>query len=211
MWLMEKFLLFVMLLAVGVVSGIMLLSKNQQSATQQDIGNTISGMPTSALNKPQPTSVPTQPALVDPQSTIAATQAIIKTSRGDITLQLFASEAAKTVTNFAQKAQSGYYNGLTFHRVEDWVIQGGDPLGNGTGGKDMVTELNNEPFVVGSLGMAGHQGEGGIINNDSQFFITKKDSSFLNDQYTNFGKVISGMDVVNQIQIGDKILGITVQ
>ncbi len=134
--------------------------------------------------------------------------AIIRTSKGDIELTLYPKDAPNTVANFVNKAKSGFYNNLIFHRVEDWVIQGGDPLGNGTGGDKIPTELNNKPFVVGSLGVA----RGGDINisNDSQFFITKKDSQFLNGQYTNFGIVTKGMDVVEKIAIGDKILGINI-
>ena len=136
-------------------------------------------------------------------------KAVIKTSKGDIELTLYASKAPNTVANFVNKAKSGFYNNLIFHRVEDWVIQGGDPLGNGTGGGKMATELNNKPFVVGSLGVA----RGGDVNisNDAQFFITKADASWLNGQYTNFGIVTKGIEVANKIEIGDKILGITLQ
>jgi cyclophilin family peptidyl-prolyl cis-trans isomerase len=135
--------------------------------------------------------------------------AIIKTAKGDIVLSLFPNEAPKTVANFVSKAQSGYYNNLTFHRVEDWVIQGGDPLGNGTGGGTMPTELNEQKFVIGSLGVA--RGQDIAVSNDSQFFITKTEASWLNRQYTNFGIVTSGLEVVNKIVIGDKILEITIK
>jgi peptidyl-prolyl cis-trans isomerase B (cyclophilin B) len=138
----------------------------------------------------------------------ASVSATIKTSKGDIDVTLFGDQAPITVKNFIEKAQTNYYNGLIFHRVEDWVIQGGDPTGTGNGGGQMPTEDNQEPFVVGSLGMA--RGSNPQISNDSQFFITKTDASWLNGQYTNFGIVTSGMDVVNKIQIGDKILGITI-
>ena len=134
---------------------------------------------------------------------------IIKTSKGNIEFTLYPKEAPSTVNNFIQKAKSGFYNNLIFHRVEDWVIQGGDPLGNGTGGGNMKTELNNKPFVVGSLGVA--RGQDISVSNDSQFFFTKTDASWLNGQYTNFGIVTNGIDVVNKIQIGDKIFGITLQ
>lgn len=134
--------------------------------------------------------------------------AVIKTVRGDIELNLYPKEAPNTVNNFVQKAKSGFYNNLIFHRVEDWVIQGGDPSGNGTGGGNMPVEFNNKPFIVGSLGIAS-RGDG-KVQNDAQFFITKKDSQFLNGKYTNFGIVKSGMDVVNKIEIGDKILGIEI-
>jgi len=130
----------------------------------------------------------------------------ITTSKGDIELELYPLAAPKTVDNFLKKAEAGFYNNLTWHRVEDWVIQGGDPSGNGTGGGDQSTELNDLTFSLGSIGIA--RGGDIRINNDSQFFIVKKDSAFLDKQYTNFGKVIIGMDVVDRIEIGDKILGI---
>lgn len=140
---------------------------------------------------------------------IEVTTIIIKTSKGDIELTLYPKDAPNTVNNFLQKAKSGFYNDLSFHRVEDWVVQGGDPLGNGTGGGNMKTELNNKPFIVGSLGVA--RGQDIKVSNDAQFFITKTEAPWLNGQYTNFGIVKEGMDVVNKIEIGSKILGITLR
>lgn len=144
-----------------------------------------------------------------PSSENETIQARIKTSKGDVELTLYPKEAPNTVKNFLAKVKSGFYTDKIFHRVEDWVIQGGDPLGNGTGGGNMPTELNNKPFVVGSLGVA--RGGDIKISNDSQFFIVKTDASWLNNQYTNFGIVTKGMDVVTNIVIGDKILGITIE
>lgn len=143
------------------------------------------------------------------ESVKASYSAVIKTSKGDISLTLFGKDAPNTVKNFVSKAKSGYYKGLLFHRVEDWVVQGGDPKGDGTGGGQMQTEINNLPFVEGSLGIARR---GDIkVSNDSQFFITKSESSHLNGQYTNFGMVTKGMDVVKSMAIGDKILGIEIE
>src|SRR5690349_17562909 len=176
-----------MIVGVGLVSGILLLSKTTQPQTPAFSLTTTpapSGTQQQAQQPITPTSVP-----IGPQEVLAPKGAVISTSKGDITVQLFATEAAKTVDNFAHKAKSNYYKGLIFHRVEDWVVQGGDPLGNGTGGGPLVTETNEEPFVVGSLGVAGTQGQNGIESNDSQFFIVKQDASWLNHQYTNFGKV----------------------
>ena len=127
---------------------------------------------------------------------------------GSITLQLFPEAAAKTVQNFEQKANSGFYNGLIFHRVEDWVVQGGDPRGTGAGGGTMPSELNDRPFGVGAVGVA--RGRDMRINNDSQFFICTKPAEWLNREYTNFGQVIDGMDTVQAIRVGDKIKRITV-
>lgn len=135
--------------------------------------------------------------------------AIISTNAGQFTIALDSQAAPKTVENFIQKARSDYYKGFTFHRVEDWVTQGGDPKGDGTGGGDQKTELSDRNFAEGAVGVA----RGGDINisNDSQFFICTKDCTFLNNQYTYFGKVTSGIDVVKQIKIGDKIESIQIE
>jgi cyclophilin family peptidyl-prolyl cis-trans isomerase len=138
----------------------------------------------------------------------ASATAVIKTSKGDITLILYGEDAPYTVANFIKKAKDGYYANMTFHRVEDWVIQGGDPKGDGTGGGSMPVEFNDHSFTQGALGVAS-RGDG-VTQNDSQFFITKSDATYLDHQYTNFGYVKEGMDVVNQIAIGDKILGVTI-
>lgn len=132
-----------------------------------------------------------------------ATQAAIVTSKGTIKIELYASDTPGTVSNFITKSKSGFYDNLTFHRVEDWVIQGGDPKGTGAGGGSIPVEFNLKPFVVGSVGVAS-RGDG-VTQNDSQFFITKTEASHLDGKYTNFGKVTEGMDVVNKISIGDKI------
>ena len=173
-------------------------------ANQQTIGQVVQ---TNQVQQNTATNV--APTFGVEEGIKASYSALIKTSKGDIELILNGKDAPNTVKNFIYKAKSGYYNGLIFHRVEDWVIQGGDPKGNGTGGGLMQTELNQTPFVSGSLGVA--RGADIRVSNDSQFFITKSDASWLNGQYTNFGAVRNGMDVVGKIEIGDKILGITVE
>jgi peptidyl-prolyl cis-trans isomerase B (cyclophilin B) len=137
---------------------------------------------------------------------------VIDTAKGKIVAKLYTDASAgvpNTVANFVDKANKGEFNGRIFHRVEDWVIQGGDPLGNGTGGGQMKSEYNQIPFKAGALGVA--RGNDPAINNDSQFFITKSDADYLNGQYTNFGQVTEGMDVVQKIAIGDKINKITIE
>ena len=192
---MKKYVLFGIIVLLGVF-GLTMFQKSSEAP------------PTTPSQTEEQTTTQSTPSgiITDVSNTQTA---IIKTEKGDITLTLYPTEAPKTVANFIAKAKSGFYNNLTFHRVEDWVIQGGDPLGTGTGGGDMPTELNNKPFVVGSLGVA--RGGDIKISNDAQFFITKKDSAFLNSQYTNFGIVTNGMDVVKNIEIGDKILGIAIE
>jgi peptidyl-prolyl cis-trans isomerase B (cyclophilin B) len=136
---------------------------------------------------------------------------VIDTAKGRIVAKLNTDPSAgvsKTIANFEQKANSGYFNGLVFHRVEDWVIQGGDPQGTGMGGGTMPSEYNQLTFKAGALGVA--RGGDPALNNDSQFFITKSDANWLDGQYTNWGQVTQGMDVVNQIAIGDKINSVSI-
>jgi len=149
-----------------------------------------------------------QATLAPEQEVKASYSAVIKTTKGNISVILRGDAAPRTVKNFIIKADSGFYKNLSWHRVEDWVIQGGDPQGDGSGGGSMQTELNQLPFTAGSLGIARKNDI--RVSNDAQFFITKKDASWLNEQYTNFGQVTEGMDVVNSMVVGDKILSITV-
>ena len=133
----------------------------------------------------------------------------IKTKDGEIVLKLYTDVAPKTVANFVSKAESGFYKNLTFHRViPGFMAQGGDPLGTGTGGGDQKSEINNLPFKRGTIGLAR---AGNIeISNDSQFFIcfSTEGCQHLTGDYVNFGEVVSGLDVLDKIKIGDKILDI---
>jgi peptidyl-prolyl cis-trans isomerase B (cyclophilin B) len=140
----------------------------------------------------------------------AATKATVELAKGgSFTFTLRPDKAPQTVARFAEKSRSGFYNDKLFHRVEDWVVQGGDPSGNGTGGEKVPSEYNDLSFKLGSVGIA--RGQDPAINNGSQWFVVKRDSTFLDKQYTNFGIVTSGMDVVNGIKIGDKIKGIKIE
>ncbi len=140
----------------------------------------------------------------------SATTAIVELEKGgSFTIALRPDKAPQTVSRFVSKVKEGFYNGLKFHRVEDWVVQGGDPLGTGTGGGRVPSEFNDLTFSLGAVGIA--RGQDAAFNNDSQWFVVKKDSTFLDKQYTNFGAVTSGMDVVQKIAIGDKIKSIRVQ
>ncbi|MFL5733090.1 MAG: peptidylprolyl isomerase [Chloroflexia bacterium] len=137
---------------------------------------------------------------------------VIETPKGTIVCSLATSadaNVANTIANFEQKANSGTFNGRKFHRVEDWVIQGGDPTGTGSGGEKMPAEYNNLPFNAGALGVA--RGPDKSRNSDCQYFIVKRDSRFLDREYTNFGQVIEGMDVVKAISIGDAMTKVTVE
>ena len=202
---MKKYFLFGIIILLGVFGLTMLQKSSDPPPTTTDTAETQSEKQLLPSVSDQTQATPSG-IITDVNN---AQTAIIKTEKGNITLTLYPTDAPKTVANFIAKAKNGFYKNLTFHRVEDWVVQGGDPLGTGTGGGNMPTELNNKPFIVGSLGIA--RGADLKISNDAQFFITTTDASWLNNQYTNFGIVTNGMDVVKNIEIGDKILKIEIE
>lgn len=154
---------------------------------------------------PTSTTMTTSPTKTQTQDNLVA----IKTKDGEIVLKLYQDIAPKTVANFISKANSGFYKNLIFHRViPGFMAQGGDPLGTGTGGGDQKSEMNNVPFVRGTIGLA--RGGNREISNDSQFFIcfNTQGCQHLTGDYVNFGEVISGLDVLDKIVQGDKILDI---
>lgn len=141
-------------------------------------------------------------AMTDSSETLSGKHTVVlKTTKGDITLELDADAAPKTVTNFITLAKRGYYDGLTFHRViPEFMIQGGDPNGNGTGGESIYGEsFEDEPNSLkmerGVIAMANR----GPDTNGSQFFITVIATDWLQGRHTIFGHVTKGMDVVDAI------------
>ncbi len=127
-------------------------------------------------------------------------QAVIHTDKGDITIQLFADKAPRTVNNFVFLARQGFYDGVIFHRViKNFMVQGGDPTGTGTGGPGYKFEDEFDPNLKhdkpGVLSMA----NAGKNTNGSQFFITHVPTSWLDGKHSVFGQVTKGMDVVNSI------------
>jgi cyclophilin family peptidyl-prolyl cis-trans isomerase len=136
----------------------------------------------------------------------------VHTSRGDFVIALVEPKVApQTVNNFVYLSQNHYYEGLTFHRVvPGFVVQGGDPLGNGTGGPNykLPDESNPSKWPRGTVGMA--SSAAGVSG--SQFFITLGEAPFLasNGVYNHFGQVTSGMDVVDKIQVGDTMKSLEV-
>lgn len=162
------------------------------------------------------------------------TKAIVDTPRGSFTIQLYEKEAPKTVENFRKLVKDGFFDGLTLHRVEPgFVVQGGDPKGDGTGGPayalakklgvspantpkegepepefyTLQAEINEQKHVEGTLGMAR---QADTVNperqsNGSQFYICLNPQAHLDGQYTVFAQVIEGMSVVKSVQRGDKI------
>lgn len=139
-------------------------------------------------------------------------QAIINTDRGTMVVELYPNEAPGTVENFKKLSDSGFYNGLTFHRViPNFVIQGGDPKGNGTGGPGYSikceTEGNPHRHLRGSLSMA-HAGKD---TGGSQFFVCHSPQPHLDGIHTVFGRVVEGLDVLDNIKQGDHMTTVEIK
>jgi peptidyl-prolyl cis-trans isomerase B (cyclophilin B) len=149
------------------------------------------------------------PTVIDATKKYTAT---VHTNRGDFVIAFVDPKVApQTVNNFVYLAQNHYYDGLTFHRVvAGFVVQGGDPLGNGTGGPayKLPDETNSSNWPRGTAGMA--SSSAGVSG--SQFFITLGDAPFLatSGVYNHFGQISSGMDVIDKIQVGDRMTSIDV-
>jgi cyclophilin family peptidyl-prolyl cis-trans isomerase len=161
--------------------------------------------------RPAPTTVAADvyqaPRLVSPP---VSTQLYIDTDRGTIQVELAVLDAPLTVDNFVTLARKGFFNGLSVHRVvPDFVVQDGDPRGDGEGGPGYTIrdEMNERPYLRGTVGMAldPWPDTGG-----SQWFITHSPQPHLDAHYTVFGRVVSGMDVVDKIQQFDVIRAIRV-
>lgn len=139
-------------------------------------------------------------------------QAVMDTDRGRMILDLYPDAAPGTVDNFVKLIQSGFYDGLTFHRViPNFVVQGGCPRGDGTGGPGYTikceTAGNPHKHVRGSLSMA-HAGKD---TGGSQFFICHSPQSHLDNVHTVFGQVVEGLDVLDQIRQGDHMTAVSIR
>ena len=146
------------------------------------------------------------PGLLKPE-VLENKKAVIQTSKGIIALKIY-PEASMAASNFILLSANGFYDGLTFHRIEDWVVQGGDPEGTGRGdpGYQFPDEPVTKAYIKGIVAMA----NSGPDTNGSQFFILKKDTS-LPPNYTIFGDVISGQDVVEKLTAGDVMQKVIIQ
>jgi cyclophilin family peptidyl-prolyl cis-trans isomerase len=146
--------------------------------------------------------------------------AVLETEKGNLVIELFAKDVPRTVNNFAFLARQGFYDGTTFHRViPDFMVQGGDPTGMGSGGPGyrFDDEFTSHAHVTGAVSMA----NSGVNTNGSQFFITYEPTPWLDRQHTVFGQLVEGMDVLKSLTPrdpsqnpqfeGDKIIRVTIQ
>jgi peptidyl-prolyl cis-trans isomerase B (cyclophilin B) len=141
----------------------------------------------------------------------ATSRARITTDKGDIVFTFYPQDAPQHSAAFIKLARAGFYNGTTFHRVEPgFVIQGGDPSGNGTGGPgyQLDAEFNENPHITGTVAMARSSNPNSA---GSQFYICLGDAPFLNRQYTVFGHVVEGQSVVNGVRKGDVMNSVTIE
>ena len=171
------------------------------------VGKTVATAPA----KPATKYTAPPPMTIDTSKVYVAT---IETDRGNIVVELYPADAPQHVNNFVFLAKEGFYNGLTFHRVEPgFVIQGGDPLGNGQGGPgyNIPAEIKLK-HTEGALAAArlSDQVNPKRDSSGSQFYITLAATPNLDGAYTVYGQVVQGMDVVKKVQRGDKIKQITI-
>jgi peptidyl-prolyl cis-trans isomerase B (cyclophilin B) len=174
----------------------------------------LSLMPSPVSAAPPETKPAAKPA---PKAAVEHPIVTMETDKGTIKIKLYPEEAPNTVANFISLIRKGFYNGLNFHRVEPgFVIQGGDPKGNGSGGPGYAIKNENDKFLKhnrGAVAMA----NAGMDTAGSQFYIViEKPAPFLDEKengvnkYTIFGQVISGQEAAEKIQVGDKIKKVTV-
>jgi cyclophilin family peptidyl-prolyl cis-trans isomerase len=169
-----------------------LLHELDPSAPTANTIRPVPGSPVTAYNAPEMLNPTYSP------------HAYIDTSKGTIEIELNVLDAPQTAWNFVSLARKGFFNGLQIHRVvPDFVVQDGDPRGDGSGGPGYTIrdELNDKPYVRGTVGMALEWRDTG----GSQFFITLSPQPHLDAKYTVFGRVVNGMDVVDRLQQLDVI------
>lgn len=182
---------------------------NQQAGVNQQAG---------AANQNQQTNTNGVDQVKNNSNAAASSQlknptVVFETTKGMFKAEIYLKEAPITANNFLSLASRGFYNNLTFHRVEpNFVVQGGDPLGTGAGGSGINVPLEIKPnlkHVLGSLGMARSSDPNSA---SSQFYVVTGPASFLDGQYAVFGQVQgSGMDVVNKLRIGDRMTKVYVE
>lgn len=167
--------------------------------------------PTAAATAAAPAAAMPAPDFTVDSSGLSKAQVVMNTTKGIIKYRFYSNDAPKTSARIAELIAKGFYNGLTFHRVEPgFVVQGGDPVGNGTGGsgQKLQAEFNTRKHVAGTVAMARAQDPNSA---DSQFYISLGTHPHLDRSYTVYGQVTEGLDVVKKITVGDKMLTVAIE
>lgn len=215
----QKHFVIIFLVVTVIAVGSILFSKffntSNTAVSPSPSSSTISN-PANTQDSPNESSMAAKPQTKSKQypeapkelsmSELKNKKAVIETDKGNIEFEIY-TDVPKTASNFIFLANDKFYDGLTFHRVEDWVIQGGDPTGTGRGGPGykFEDEKVTRSYTKGTVAMA----NSGANTNGSQFFILTKDTP-LPPNYTIFGKVTKGLDVITKIAVGDKINTVTI-
>ena len=201
---------FTSLLLLSLFS-LLLVGAGCSSASLKDVKTSPPVVPPTSVIPSEHDAMTSTFSGILPADRIEKKLAHIVTAKGDIVFELYPETAPLAVSNFVALAEREFYNGLTFHRrVEEFVIQGGDPSGNGTGGPGYAfpDELKDSyTYERGIVAMA----NSGPNTNGSQFFIMLKDEDRLPKSYTIFGRVLSGIEVVDQIRVGDVMTRVTIE
>jgi peptidyl-prolyl cis-trans isomerase B (cyclophilin B) len=204
---------------VAVVLGVLLFTQCSvsESESTQDAGTAETIDELDDQQDVTPTEPEEEPVFTPTYEPNGDEVAVIETGKGTIKLELFAEDAPNHVASFVELAQDGFYDGTTFHRVEPgFVVQGGDPYSKtgegppGTGGPGYTidAEFNSRQHLEGTLAMARAMDPNSA---GSQFYICLAPQPSLDGQYTVFGQVTEGMDVVNQIAVGDVMESVTIE
>ncbi len=203
------------IITAGLIYGAITYRKgeSQPAATESPQPVTEAQTPSEPSNSKETPAMSEASAidLTTDENGLSKSTVVLTTSQGVIKYKFYSKDAPKTVARMAELIQQGFYNGLTFHRVvPGFVIQGGDPLGNGTGGsgQKLAAEFNERRHVEGTVAMARAQDPNSA---DSQFYISLGRHPHLDRSYTVFGQVTEGMDVAKKIGIGDRMVSVKVE
>ena len=204
----EKIIKFLPLAGIIVTIGLLIFGVSKDNSPKENqLDNVLKGLnaqqqvsnnESKGSQKMDKSKMPIPTQVINPEKKYTA---VFNTNMGSFKVSLYAKTTPLTVNNFVYLAKNKFYDGLIFHRIiADFMIQGGYPLGNGTGGPGyrFQDEKSDKKIVKGSLAMA----NSGPNTNGSQFFIvTAKETPYLDGKHTNFGEVISGLDVVEKIGV----------
>jgi len=197
-----KKLLFVLTLTVMILTIVGCKTDPETPVDPIEKEATEAGLTVHSWTPPEGETVPKD----HPELTADTPVVVFETEKGEIAMMLYHRSAPVTVENMKNLVESGYYDGLTFHRVEDVLIQGGDPSGDGTGGPGYTIPFEDSGWShkTGAVGMA--RKASGLDTAGSQFYICTYPLPSLDGDYCVFGFVIEGIEVANNITIGDKII-----
>ena len=207
---------FSAVMALSIIGGLVYLKSHSPKEAIQPAAAQVAAAPVASISPGPSPSVEVKATNMAPDLTVDANglskaTVVLNTNKGVIRFKFYPKDAPNTVNRIIELINKGFYNGLKFHRVvTGFVVQGGDPQGNGTGGsgQKLKAEFNDRHHLEGTVAMARGQDPDSA---DSQFYISLGPQPHLDHSYTVFGQVIEGMDVVKKLQIDDKMITVTIE